>query len=246
MSHDEPLHDDVPPDLAAAFPDVGAAPTPVTSEAMRDGLSRLHDALDDEGLLARISALETTARWAMAGLLLLLLCVVVVVTTPRADLWVLPPARMALELGLLLGALGLTLRGALRPVNVPCRGAWGRVVPLAAGVVSVGLLVGLSMAHTGAMPAGLGAELVPGALACFSFGLIFAALAGIGLSALSRARGPRWIPGALSVWAAALMGLAALYLHCPSTHPVHLWAGHATILVPALIVVWFVRRRLDG
>ncbi len=242
---DEPLQDDVPADLAASFPQVGAPSTPAD---VGNGLTRLHEALDDEGAFARVSSLGSSVRWMLAGAWVLLLCGVVLAATPRPDLMLYPRGRLVLELGVLLAALVLALHGALRPLTLPAWSAGRRVVPLVAGGVSLAIWCGLPMAHADhpASLVGVGEDFVPRAVACLLFGLGFAALAGGGLAALSRARGRQWLPGALGVWAAALMGLAALYLHCPITHPQHLWAGHATVVVPALLIFWLVRGRLDG
>lgn len=250
---------EVPPDLLASFPDAAqrqpGLDEPDLNASGRDDdvgaadFASLHTMLDDEGR-GGLAQQSTVTRWAMAAGLVVAIVMVVMLGTRRADLGVYPGARMALDVALSLTPLVLAIAYALRPITRPEPPLLHRLLVVAAGVASVVLIAALPMAH-GDHPAsleGIGDEFFARARGCFAFGLSFAAVAMAGLSVLRRNRGGRWgwMPGPLAVWAAGLIGLIALYWHCPVTHPRHLWAGHATVIVPALIVAWALRRRLDG
>lgn len=236
--------DEVPADLAAAYPEVGPEPS---SAPQTGGLEGLHAMLDAEGPLDAPRSVSTRIRWVLAIALLVVLAGLVLATTGRADLDVYPRARMALDLSLLLGPLALALVATLRPLTKPASPV-RRVLALVLGIVGVGLLVALPVAHTHhpASIAGTGAKFWQQAGACFGFGLAFSVLATVGMGMLSRNGPRRWLPGALGVWAGGLIGLVSLYLHCPITQLDHLWTGHATIVLPLLALVWALRRRLDG
>ena len=241
--------DEVPADLVARFPEVtgvGGSP-PGGPEASVD-LSRLHAMLDDEGPLDRVGSLSTPMRWGVCAGLLLAFVALVLAATRRPDLGVLPVGRLALDLGLLIAPLVLALVVALRPLSRPAVPRALRIVAVALGVLGVSAMLALPSAHA-LHPASVPAS---GALfwkqvgSCLGFGIVFSMIAGFAVGAVSRNGVRRWAPGAVGLSAAGLMGLVALYLHCPITDHGHLWAGHATVLVPVLALAWAVRRRLDG
>lgn len=248
--------DGVPTDLAEAFgleeplrrtPDDGAAEESA-SPGPDSGLAGLHAALDAEGPLDRVSGMSTPMRWALVGGLVLVFVAVVSATKGRADLEVYPRGRMLLDLLVLLVPLAFALQISLRPLWRPALPNSRRLLAVGVGLVGVGILVAMPMAHA-VHPAsleGTGDMFVRRAAGCFSFGLSSAALATLGMGLLARSGTKRWLPGALGVWAAGLVGIIALFFHCPITHPEHLWAGHATVVLPVLAVLWAVRRRLDG
>ena len=244
-------HDGVPADLAEAFGRGGHPAQLEESPASSDpssGLPELRAALDAEGPLDRVASLSTRVRWVLAGSLLFGLVATVLAVTRRPDLAVYPRERMALDLFLLAAPLLLALQVSLRPLSRPALPMSRRVIAIALGLAAVGTLAALPMAHTlhPASVEGLGETFFKRAAGCFGFGLAFAAAATLGMGLLSRNGAKRWLPGALGVWAAGLIGCVSLYFHCPITHPEHLWAGHATVVLPMLGVVWAVRRRLDG
>lgn len=246
-------HEGVPADLAQAFGQAGPGPQPWVGEPPpssdpHSGLGDLHAALDAEGPLDRVASLSTGVRWALAGGLVLAVVAIVLVATRRVDLVVYPRGRMVLDLLVLLAPLVLALQVSLRPLSRPALPVSRRVLAVAMGIVGVAILVGLPMAHSlhPASLEGTGDMFIARARGCFGFGLSFAALATLGMGLLSRNGAKRWLPGALGVWAAGLIGFVALYFHCPITHPEHLWAGHATVVLPVLVVLWAVRRRIDG
>lgn len=244
-------HEGVPADLADAFGQAGSQPQvgglPASSDPAA-GLPDLHALLDAEGPLDRVASLSTRVRWALAGSLLFGLVTIVLVATRRADLAVYPRGRMALDLLVLLGPLLLALQVSLRPLSRAAVPTSRRFIAIAAGLIGVGILMALPVAHSlhPASLEGTGETFFKRAGGCFGFGLSFAALATVGMGLLSRNGTKRWLPGALGVWAAGLIGFVSLYFHCPITHPEHLWAGHATVALPVLAVLWAVRRRLDG
>jgi len=244
-------HEGVPADLAEAFGPGGLSGQvgglPASSEPSA-GLPDLHAALAAEGPMERVASLSTRARWALAGTLSLGLVTIVLVATRRADLAVYPRGRMALDLFVLLGPLALALQVSLRPLWRPSLPMSRRFIAVAAGLIGVGVVTALPMAHAlhPASVEGIGETFLARAGACFGFGLSFAAVATLAMGLLSRNGAKRWLPGALGVWAAGLIGFVSLYFHCPITHPEHLWAGHATVVLPVLAVFWAVRRRLDG
>lgn len=248
--------DGVPADLAEAFGHPGAldpaseggAGDASASSESNAGLAGLHAALDAEGPLDRVSGVSTPMRWALAAGLLLVFVAVVSATKGRADLEVYPRGRMLLDLLVLVVPLVLALQISLRPLWRPALPISRRILAVGVGLAGVGILVGMPMAHA-VHPAsleGTGDMFVRRAAGCFSFGLSSAALATMGMGLLARNGTKRWLPGALGVWAAGLVGVIALFFHCPITHPEHLWAGHATVVLPVLAALWLVRRRLDG
>jgi hypothetical protein len=69
------------------------------------------------------------------------------------------------------------------------------------------------------------------AAACFSYGSLFTALFLVLLWALSRRDGPSVRSAALAGLGSAAVGILGLSAHCPSSDPMHLLAGHASVLV---------------
>ena len=72
---------------------------------------------------------------------------------------------------------------------------------------------------------------LPRAAACFSYGSLFTALFLVLLWALSRRDGASVRGAALAGLGSASVGVLGLSAHCPSSAPLHLLAGHASILV---------------
>lgn len=90
--------------------------------------------------------------------------------------------------------------------------------------------------------AGGGVPALPQAAACFSYGSLFTALFLVLLWALSRRDGASIRTAALAGLGSAAVGVLGLSAHCPSFEPLHLLAGHASIVlawvVACVIVAW--------
>jgi hypothetical protein len=160
---------------------------------------------------------------------------VVLFVTPRADLGVAPRGKLALDLLLYSLPAAAALAVALWPVHraVPERVSGWIALCGALAAACVAALPAMHHAH----PASALAEgdYARAALACFAFGTLAALPTFVAMRMLAR-EGTHVGAKAIAVAvAAALCGSAALFLHCPITHPGHLWAGHVVVLVPAAI-----------
>ncbi len=155
---------------------------------------------------------------------------------------------MSVDLALMAIVLVVGVAGALRPLSWAPRPTWRVAAPLAAGIAALMLSASLPAAH-GAHPAslhGLGLELFGRASACFAFGTAFGCITWIVLRVFDRQKGlgRRLQGGGLGAAAGAgLAGSIALYLHCPITHPQHLWAGHVTVMLPFVLLGLLTRHR---
>jgi len=221
-----------------------AAPTPDGGD-MPALLRRTLAAVDEEdrGMVGRMRARSTSARIALGFALALLAPLLVVFVTPRPDLGLAPPGRLALALLLyaLPGAAALVL--ALWPMQRAVS-ARTRVLVACAAVLSAACVAALPQ-----MPTGLAASdpidaFAQRAIACLVFGTIAALPCFVALRLFAREGvrvGPKaWVLGL----AAAASGSAAVFLHCPITQPAHLWAGHVAILLPAAVwASWHALRR---
>ncbi len=197
----------------------------------------------EDGPLARVRAWPTRTRVAVVVAAGLAIALAVLVVTPRADLVVFPLKRLVgvlLALSMAMGgamALGLApLARASSPARVRVLAALAWLVPIAVALLPP------AHAHHPASLAGVGADLVPRALACFAFGL--GTGIPLGLVAWLVAR-PGFAASRIRVGLlvlAAAMGSLALVLHCPLTAVVHQAAGHATVAVAlALVAVGVLR-----
>lgn len=201
----------------------------------------------ERGVAAWLRERPTPQRNALAALAAVLTLSVAWFAVRRIDIQVYPTARMLLALGTLTVVGMATLAAALRPLFNPERPGL-RLFGLIGGLVLPVVLALLPMAHT-AHPAslvGAGDDLVRKALACFAFGTAFVLPLAALLVLLDRhsRRGRTLL---LSVVTGGLVANAVLQLHCPITHSVHLFWGHATIgIVGAAVgfaVIWFLERR---
>ncbi len=190
-------------------------------------------ALDREDRASARGRSWSTPRRNVVGLIAaVVIPVAVLLATPRPDLGVYPRVRLLLEaLALavaLLGAAVVTLRPLHRPRHA--------VSSLAAAVLPVLVIVGLASlpaAHHDhpASLVGAGPDRFGYAAGCLLFGTLCMLPAWFALQRLAR-DGDRLGPRAIVVaTAAATVGAAATYLHCPIVQPVHLWLGHVTVLL---------------
>lgn len=237
------------------LPEPDALHDPALASFVRGG--RSHDAsadsLDWEALAHRLEDERGPAAWlcerstrvrAFIAVAAAVACpLLVLLFNRRVDFGVYPLDRLAVDIALLLVpwvlALGLWLRPLHRPRASP------RVV-VAIGVVAVcaGIVLGaLPEAHraVAASLAGVGSDLVPRAVGCFAFGVVTAIPLAVVLGLASR-QGRWWKPSIVAALSAALIGQLSVFFHCPLVGGVHLWLGHATVVVPALLVGWWSHR----
>jgi hypothetical protein len=203
----------------------------------------------ERGVVAWLRSRTTAQRVLLAVALVLLWVGVVLVVTRRPDLGVLPTTRLLLDLVLLAAPLPVAVFVALRPLHRPPLPTWVHALVLAAGALGLVVFASLPMAHHHhpASLVGVGDDFLRRAIACFAFGSIFGALTLVGLRVLSRGSGRLLVPTIAVAVGSALAGALALYFHCPITQPLHLLAGHTTVLLPPLaLAVVLGRRASDG
>jgi len=185
----------------------------------------------ERGLCAWLRSRRTEVRVAFGLGAAALFAVTELLRKPRPDLAFYPMTAMLSEVMAYGLVLGLGSHFALRPLQRRAPPHWlaACVALLALGVpVALASLAPAHMAHDASL-AGVGAAFVPRALGCFGFGAGLGVLLLVWLRALDRgAHGA----GAVVIVAAPLAGLGGnlvLHLHCPITHPAHLFAGHVTV-----------------
>lgn len=208
-----------------------APPGPVDLAPLR---AQLTGALARErGVAARLRSTPTHLRLALAVGLGLAVLAFILLVKARADLGVYPLSRLIPTVVVYAALAFFASRLALWPLQRPLPPRWLRVAVAFAALVLPLIIAGLPAAHDAHAHSvgGAGADLVPRALACFSFGTLLSApvLALVWLAS----RAPRQVSTLLPLCgvASGLVGTAALELHCPLTAPAHLLVGHATVAV---------------
>ncbi len=200
---------------------------------------RIDEAVSQErGPRAWLRSRPTPLRGLIGVGLVAVVLVLVAMTWGRIDMAVYPLDRLVLDLAVLLVPAALALVVVLRPLHRPALPRWVDGVVIGAAVLAVLVGPALTVAHQ-AHPAsllGTGAQFVPRAVVCMITGSV------LGLPLLlwmmvSLRRGGRWgLPLRLAGVAAGISGCAGVFLHCPLVSPEHLLAGHATVLVPFLLL----------
>ncbi|MCH9687161.1 MAG: hypothetical protein K0V04_37340 [Deltaproteobacteria bacterium] len=192
----------------------------------------------ERGPVAWLRSRPTPVRMLLTGVVALAVPLLVALVWRRVDLSVYPLDRLAVDLVVMLVPAALALWVVLRPLFRPGLPRWTDGAVLALAVL--GVLVGpaLTPAHH-AHPAsllGTGDQFVPRAVACFLTGLVL----GIPVllwSLIVLRRSGRWgLPLRLSAVAAGALGTVGVFMHCPLVTPEHLLAGHATVLVPFIVL----------
>jgi hypothetical protein len=198
----------------------------------------------ERGLAA---VLRSLATWKRVGLVVLAVSLVTVATllaSPRFDLGIYPPERMAVTLVAFAGLAVLAAWRLLRPLHrPPFPGALGVAICLAAALAPlVAALVPLG-SGAGHAPAGEGVAFASHCGRCLLVG------AGLGAPVLVAALlARRAAEGGVfvTVLGGAVAGLAGnlvLQVHCPIVAPAHLVVGHAVLMAPFVIAALLWRMR---
>jgi hypothetical protein len=187
----------------------------------------------EQEVLGRLRSLSTPSRLLVAAAVVASVLAFEGFFRSRTRIAPMPVARVVLAVSLFSVLLAVAARLVLRPLqtNAPPRGAYRTA--LGAALVLPALFAVSSHGVAGS-PAG-------NAFSCFFFGGALGAAFVVLLRALDRGELRSGRSGLLAAAAGGLAANAALELHCPSTNPVHLILGHATIGV-ALLTVDAVRR----
>lgn len=186
----------------------------------------------ERGLRAYLRSRPTWLRWAWSlmvpGLLL-----VRELLRHRVPLHQLGAIRIVTG-SVLLGALGLVVLSALRPLPLNPRRALPRSL-LAMVAWCLPCLLWLAPEASAATEDFSRGDFALRSLTCFGYGTALAAPSVALLWAFDRSERIRFRVGALGAGLAALLASLLLLLHCPSTQRAHLLAGHFSIGL-----VWFV------
>ncbi|MFT5429497.1 MAG: hypothetical protein ACI9OJ_000168 [Myxococcota bacterium] len=215
-------------------------PAPDTSDpdtSDPDTLAGSFDALmadvdSERGPLGRLRERPAAERTGLGLLVVGLTIIMSWLLTPRIDLSLYPVIRLALEMSVLSIGAAAALWLALRPMHRA--DPTFIVVTVALATLALfpflaGLFPHAHALHPASL-AGAGTDLPARAFKCFVFGLVAAVPAVVVTRALQRnqAFGSRRFAGAV---VGGMAGILALSVHCPITHPVHLVAGHAPVVL---------------
>lgn len=239
--------------LASAEGLAPALASPARATARRDdkelatlfaGVERVVAA--EHGPAAWMRARPTGFRVALGLGAVVLLVLAVLAIVPRMDLGTYPPERLASALLALSIALVMLLFGTLRPLHRPAPPRWTTWVALAA---SIGVPIALALFERGVVP-GTPPQIAAAAtsplmaLRCFAFGALVAVPVLLLWRALDRA--PKGTADRLLLGAggAGIAANLALQAHCAIAHPLHLLAGHATVVL-AYLAGAAITARLD-
>ena len=207
-------------------------PLPELLSAVRDGISH-----ESRGW-RRVRSWSTPARHAAAMAVVLAVTLAALLLTPRLDLGAYPRPRLLASVAILVAAAALGLRELLRPHGLRERRV-GTLLAVGAALLLVPLAAALlppphQQVHLHPESfEGVGADFVPRAVACLTFGLVVAlpvVLATLGLS-----RHASLAPGrlALAAGVGGLAGTLGLLFHCPLVGISHRLAGHGGVGIAA-------------
>jgi hypothetical protein len=220
------------PGLVRALAEDARPPDPHVEALLAKTLAAV---AEEQGPAAKMRELSTVVRIALALGVAVVVPLLVLFVTPRPDLDVVPRGRFALDVFLYslsaTAALVVALWPMQRTVSMHTRALVALCAVLASACVAA--LPPIHGLHAGSL---VGTEdFGRRAMACLMFGTLAAVPTFVVMRMLAR-EGAR-VGGKAFVLglAAALSGSAAVFLHCPITHPGHLWAGHVTVLLPAAI-----------
>ena len=205
-AHNDPTHEPVPDPAVAEWLTRGQAAAPAGAAADWSALERR---LAAERGLGSLRSLATSSRIALVLAAAVGLVVAVLLGTPRADLAVLPTARMVADLILLGVPLVAVVAAFMHPVHRPPLSASIRGLAVLVVVFAMLASATLPAAHTAhpASLAGVGEDFVGRALSCFVFGvgvaapmLVIVRLVGRTGAGLGRFHRPCWWPGLRRWW----------------------------------------------
>ena len=193
----------------------------------------------EQGLLGRLRGMRLIYHRLFVFSVASLLTLLVFSFLLRPDLSVYPGARMLLIIGGLTGtfAAGVILLTAplYRRLEKPLH-LW---IWVTTGVIwAVGLAV-LPQAHQAHPTANLGAaeNFWVFAAGCFVFGNLLALPILGAIAVVVRNRMSALLRLCLLATTAALIGLLGLQIHCPITHPGHLFWGHSTVTLGLILLM---------
>ena len=186
----------------------------------------------NNGLRARLASMSSVSRWLTGACFISIIVLSVVLFRSRADLHVYPSVRFFVELFMMGGLLSLFLWLAIRPLHKSPLARWKLIGSMAAAALLVAVPLILPTAHHDHPESlkGLGDELWTSALACFVWGTVVGALFAIAGQFLLRGGKKATVLNAPLLWAAGLLALLSLHLHCPIVHPGHIALGHSSIM----------------
>jgi hypothetical protein len=223
-----------------------AAACPVCSQALPQagaGEAALFAAVEaavqeERGLAAWLRNLPTMVRIFVGFDVAIALVTMMTLARPRWAYGPVPMERVTFAVSVLALLYVFVLRQALRPLQAPPANR-----RLVTAVFAAGLAVPLLFALF--PPAGPGDSALAAmrtAVSCFWFGAAPGALLVVALRLLDRGAHAVGDVALLAAVGGGLVGNAALELHCPSTAPLHLVLGHATVGV-ALVAFYAMRTR---
>lgn len=201
--------------------------------------ARVHGDLEAErGPLAWLRSRPTSVRLVVAVAAAALVLLFGGLVIGRPDLAVYPGGRLLLDVVLVVGALGAALWVGLRPLHRPASPpglVLGAIAVVVLAALAGPLLPVAHQAHPASL-AGVGADFVPRATACFFVGSALALPVLAVLAMLARRSRTLGLPSALAVVGAGVVGAGAVFLHCPLVGPSHLLAGHSTVVALFLAI----------
>lgn len=219
-------------------------------EAMPPGADDLFAAIEadqaaETGWAARLRALSTPRRLALAIAATAVVAVGSFIGSGRPDISVYPVARFAAEIAFTALLTWFAARAALRSMGEPPLSGRAIGLLLALAVIWPFALATLPMAHA-AHPAsleGAGSDLVARALKCLAYGMACSAPLLVALGTLRRTNRRSSRRASVLAAAAGLGGLIGLVVHCPITQPIHLIFGHAPLIL-LVGLTWFAATRV--
>jgi hypothetical protein len=198
---------------------------------------------NEQGAAAWLRSRVTWLRMCALMVALAVIGAAVFLLTRRVDMVLYPTLRLLAECGAQLVLGVLILCAVLRPAYKPPISAHFIWIMAALALLLPSLAWLLPMAHE-AHPAsleGAGDDRVPRAFACSLFGSAMSLPILVLVAGLDREGQLSRVGVIFAAFGASLFGLFCLQLHCPITHQIHLFFGHATV-VYGLVGLYFLFR----